>query len=65
MNNRLDFKSVKREINLESVLRHYRVELRGSGKDQYRGHCQIYQGDASEAFHANLARNIMTSSYRP
>ena len=58
MNNRLDFKSIKREVNLKSVFRHYGVELRESGKNQYRGRCPIHRGDGSEAFHANLARNI-------
>jgi len=58
MNNWLDFGSIKREATLESVLRHYRVNLRRSGKDQYRGRCPIHHGDGREAFHANMARNI-------
>lgn len=58
MNKWLDFKSIKREVSLESVLRHYRVELRRSGKDQYRGRCPIHHGDGREAFHANFARNV-------
>src|SRR4029453_1065212 len=58
MNNWLDFISIKREATLESVLRHYRVNLRRSGKDQYRGRCPIHCGEGVEAFHANLARNI-------
>jgi hypothetical protein len=37
MINWLDFKSIKRTVKLESVLRHYHVELRRSGNDQYRG----------------------------
>jgi DNA primase len=45
-------------VKLESVLQHYRVELRRSGRDQYRGRCPIHRGDGREAFHANLARNI-------
>ena len=54
----LDFRSIKREVKLESVLRHYRVELRRSGKDQYRGRCPIHRGEGREAFHVNLARNV-------
>src|SRR4029434_6184618 len=58
MNNWLNFRSIKREATLESVLRHYRVNLRRSGKDQYCGRCPIHRGEGVEAFHANLARNI-------
>jgi DNA primase len=58
MINRLDFKSIKRGITMESVLRHYQVELRRSGKDQYRGGCPIHRGDGRGAFHVNLARNV-------
>jgi DNA primase len=53
-----DFKSIKRGVKLEPVLRHYHVKLRRSGKDQYRGCCPIHRGDGQDAFHANLARNI-------
>ena len=45
-------------MKLESVLRHYHVKLRRSGKDQYRGCCPIHRGDGRDAFHVNLARNI-------
>jgi len=58
MSNGLNFESIKREVNLEAVLLHYRVALRRSGKDQYRGRCPIHRGEGKEAFHANLARNI-------
>lgn len=58
MINWLDFKSIKRTVKLESVLRHYHVELRRSGKDQYRGCCPIHHGEGREAFHVNLARNV-------
>ena len=58
MINWADFQSIKRAVRLESVLRHYRVELRRSGKDQYRGCCPIHQGDGRDAFHANLARDV-------
>ena len=37
MSHWLDFQSIKGSANLESVLRHYGVNLRRSGKDQYRG----------------------------
>lgn len=58
MINWLDLKSIKRTVKLESVLRHYHVELRRSGKDQYRGCCPIHRGEGREAFHVNLARNV-------
>lgn len=58
MSDWLDFKSIKRAANLESVLRHYRVDLRRSGKDQYRGRCPIHRGEGRDAFHANMARNV-------
>ena len=58
MINPLDFKSIKRSVTMESVLRHYQVQLRRSGKDQYRGCCPIHRGDGHDAFHVNSARNI-------
>ena len=58
MINRPDFKSIKSTVRLESVLRHYHVELRRSGKDQYRGCCPIHRGEGREAFHVNLAQNV-------
>ena len=62
MINWLDFKSIKRTVTLESVLRHYQIKLRRSGKDQYRGCCPIHRGDGRDAFHVNLARNVSTAS---
>jgi DNA primase len=53
-----DFKSIKRGVKLEFVLRHYHVKLRRTGKGQYRGCCPIHRGEGSDAFHVNLARNI-------
>jgi DNA primase len=58
MINWLDFKSIKCTVRLESVLRHYRVELRPSGKNQYRGCCPIHHGDGRDAFHVNLVRDV-------
>lgn len=58
MINWLNFKSIKRGVTLESVLRHYQVKLRRSGKDQYRGCCPIHRGDGRDAFHVNLGRNV-------
>ena len=58
MANWLDFKAIKRGVSLQSVLRHYEVELRRSGPDQYRGGCPIHRGEGRDTFHANLARNI-------
>jgi DNA primase len=53
-----DFKSIKCSVTMESVLRHYQVQLRRSGKDQYRGCCPIHRGGGHDAFHVNSARNI-------
>jgi DNA primase len=58
MINWLDFRSIKRRVTLESVLRHYHVNLRRSGKDQYRGCCPIHRGDGQDAFQVNLAGNL-------
>jgi DNA primase len=58
MINGLDFQSIKSRVTLESLLRHYHVELQRSGKDQYRGCCPIHGGDGQDAFHVNLERNI-------
>jgi DNA primase len=58
MANWLDFKAIKRGVSLESLLRHYGVEPRRSGPDQYRSRCPIHGGEGRDAFHANLARNI-------
>jgi DNA primase len=58
MINAPDFKSIKCIVTMESVLRHYQVQLRRSGKDQYRGCCPIHRGDGHDAFHVNSARNI-------
>src|SRR6476619_5177961 len=54
----LDFQSIKSRVTLETLLRHYHVELQRSGKDQYRGCCPIHGGDGQDAFHVNLDRNI-------
>ena len=54
----LDFQSIKSRVTLESLLRHYHVELQRSGKDQYRGCCPIHGGDGQDAFHVNLDRNV-------
>ena len=58
MGNWVDFAAVKQHLGLASVLRHYQVSLRRSGRDQYRGRCPLHQGDGREAFHANLTRNV-------
>ena len=58
MINWLDFKSIKSGVKLEAVLRSYHVDLRRSGKDQYRGGCPIHRGDGRDAFHVNLARDV-------
>ncbi|MGH7604964.1 MAG: CHC2 zinc finger domain-containing protein [Gemmatimonadaceae bacterium] len=58
MTDRLDFAAIKHGVKLDSLLRHYRVELRPCGKNQYRGRCPIHRGEGFDAFHVNLSRNI-------
>jgi DNA primase len=58
MSDWLDFTAIKQHVGLAAVLRRYRVPLRRSGRDQYRGCCPIHRGEGREAFHANLTRNI-------
>src|SRR6266853_3106331 len=53
----VDFKAVKTAISMEMILGRYGVNwLRKSG-DELRGRCPIHQGEGTEAFHANLAKN--------
>ena len=54
----IDYATIKQKVGLAGVLRHYRVSLRRSGRDQYRGLCPIHRGEGRDAFHANLSRNI-------
>jgi DNA primase len=58
MINWLNFRSIKRGVKLESVLRLYQVDVRRSVPDQYRGRCPIHRGEGRDAFHVNLARNV-------
>jgi DNA primase len=59
MANWVSFAEIKSRVALDQLLRHYRVEgLRGSGRQQVRGRCPLHQGQGSEAFHANLERNV-------
>ena len=54
----VDFAALKREVGLAPVLQQYDVQLRRSGRDQYRGRCPLHRGEGGDAFHANLRRNI-------
>ena len=58
MTNWVDFSSIKRSVSIAPLLRQYRVQLRRSGRDQYRGCCPIHGGEGRDAFHVNLTRNI-------
>jgi DNA primase len=58
MSNWVDFAAIKRSVPLAPLLQRYRVQLRRSGCDQYRGPCPIHRGEGQEAFHANLSQNI-------
>ena len=62
MANWLDFKAIKRGVSLESLLRHYGIELRRSGPDQYRGRCPIHGGEGRDAFHVSWPGTSSTVS---
>jgi DNA primase len=54
----IDFNTIKQGVSIRTLLRQYGVQLRRSGKDQYRGRCPIHGGEGRDAFHANLERNV-------
>ena len=53
----VDFRAVKAAVPLKSVLEKYGVTwLQGRG-DELRGRCPIHNGESSDSFHVNLAKN--------
>lgn len=54
----VDFTDIKRGVAMASLLRQYRVTLRRSGRDQYRGCCPIHGGEGRDAFQVNLTKNV-------
>jgi DNA primase len=58
MQNWVNFADVKHRIPFAPLLRQYHVELRRSGRDQYRGCCPIHGGQSRDAFHVNLTKNV-------
>jgi DNA primase len=58
MINWVEFAAIKNNLPLAVLLRRYQVNLRRSGRDQYRGICPIHRGEGRDAFHVNLGRNI-------
>jgi DNA primase len=55
----VSFAEIKSGVRLRQVLQFYGVDwLRRSGVEQYRGRCPIHQGQGTEAFHANLVRDV-------
>lgn len=54
----VDFADIKRSVAIASLLRQYRVPLRRSGRDQYRGCCPIHGGEGRDAFQVNLTKNV-------
>jgi DNA primase len=57
--NWVSFAAVKAAVAMRTVLPAYGVkELRGSGRQQYRGRCPIHGGEGREAFHVNLDKNV-------
>jgi len=64
MQNWVNFRDVKHSIPFAPLLRQYHVELRRSGRDQYRGCCPIHGGQSRDAFHVNLTKNLFTTCLR-
>lgn len=58
MQNWVNFADIKHSIPFAPLLREYHVELRRSGRDQYRGCCPIHGGHSRDAFHVNLTKNV-------
>ena len=59
MSDWVSFAEIKSRVTLTELLRSYGVDwLRRSGPQQYRGRCPIHQGQGTEAFHANLVRDV-------
>src|ERR1051326_8357462 len=58
MQNWVNFAEIKHSVPFAPLLREYHVELRRSGRDQYRGCCPIHGGQSRDAFHVNLAKNV-------
>ena len=51
MPNGVDFAALKRAVGLAPVLQQYDVQLRRSGRDQYRGRCPIHRGEGGDAIY--------------
>ncbi len=58
MSNWVDVAAIQQSVPPASLLRRYHVQLRRSGRDQYRGRYPIHRGEGPEAFHVHLSRNI-------
>jgi DNA primase len=58
MQNWVNFAEIKCSVPLAPLVRQYRVQLRRSGRDQYRGCCPIHGGQGRDAFHVNLTKNV-------
>ena len=56
-NNWVDFKTIKRQVNMRMVLDHYGIDWLRTKGDELRGRCPIHKGDGQSTFHVNLAKN--------
>jgi DNA primase len=55
----VDFRAVKEAVNLEAVLRYYRVKgLRPRRRGHLEGRCPIHRGEREDAFHVDLMKNV-------
>ena len=58
MQNWVNFADIKQHVPFALLLREYHVELRRSGRDQFRGCCPIHGGHSRDAFHVNVTKNV-------
>jgi DNA primase len=54
----VDFATMKREVSLEAVLRHYGIPSLRRHRDQLQGCCPIHRGRRDDSFRVHLTKNI-------
>jgi DNA primase len=57
---RVDFKSVRARVSMETVLSHYDVRLRRAGRDEFRGKCPLpahSSARSNDSFSVSFTRN--------
>jgi DNA primase len=53
----VDFRAVKQAVNMEAILRHYRVPGLRRLHGQLQGRCPIHGGERQDSFRASLSKN--------